>query len=80
MEIYNIYLKDSVNIDIDDKNRMFKANKNKGWTPHKNHYTIDTFAEAVKRYIECTKTVKPEQPHPNFDKGEREASLTLNKD
>ena len=28
---------------------MLKANKNTGWTPDKNHHTIDTFAEAVKK-------------------------------
>ena len=32
---------------------MFKANKNKGWTPDKNHHTTDTFVEAVKKDIEC---------------------------
>ena len=58
---------------------MFKANKNKGWTPHKNHHTIDTFVEAVKIDIESTKTFKPKQPHPNRDKGEREAIKELSK-
>ena len=42
---------------------MFKANKNKGWTPDKNHHIIDTFVDAVKRDIECTETRKPKRPH-----------------
>ena len=44
---------------------------------HKNHHTIDTFVEAVKNDIECTETFKPKQPHPNHDKGEREAIKEL---
>ena len=58
---------------------MFKTNKNKGWTPEKNHHIIDTFVEAVKKDIECTKTFKPKQPHSNFDKCEREAIKELSK-
>ena len=58
---------------------MLKANKNKGWTPCKNHHTIDTFVEAVKKVIECTETFKPKQLHPNLDKGEREAIKELSK-
>ena len=58
---------------------MFKGDKNKGWTPDKNHHTIDTFVEAVKKDIECNKTFKPKQPHPNLDKGEREAIKELSK-
>ena len=33
--------------------------KSKGWTPGKNHCTIVTFVAAVKKDIECTKTIKP---------------------
>ena len=58
---------------------MFKASKNKGWTPDKNHHTIDTFVEAVKKDIECTKTFKPKQTHQNFDNGEREPIKELSK-
>ena len=58
---------------------MFKANKNKGWIPGKNYHTVDTLVEAVKKDIECTKTFKPKQPHPNLDKGEREAIKELSK-
>ena len=32
-----------------------------------------------KKYIECTKTFKPKQPHPNLDKGEKEAINELSK-
>ena len=67
------HFKDSTNKDTDDENTMFIVNKNKGWTPDKNHHTIDTFVEAVKEDIECTKTFKPKQPHPNLEKGERKA-------
>ena len=35
--------------------------------------------KAVKKDIECTKTFKPKQPHPNLDKGEREAIKELSK-
>ena len=55
------------------------TNKNKGWTPDKNHHTIETFVEAVKKDIECTKTFKTKQPHPNLGKGEREAIKELSK-
>ena len=42
---------DSINIDTNDGNRMFEANKSKGWTSDKNPRTIDTLVEAViKRY------------------------------
>ena len=50
---------------------MFKAKKSKGWTPHKNLHTSDTFFETVKKDIECTKTFKHKQPHPNLDKDGR---------
>ena len=53
------HFKDSINKGVDDKNRMVKANKNKGRIPDKNNHTIDTFVEAVKNDIECTKTFKP---------------------
>ena len=56
---------------------MFKANKNKGWTPDKNHHTIDSFNEAVKK--QCTKTFKPKQPHPNLHTGKKEANKELSK-
>ena len=58
---------------------MLKANKNTGWTPDKNHHTIDTFAEAVKKDIESTIAFKPKQTHPNLDKGETEAIKELSK-
>ena len=41
--------KSSINKDTDDKNRMLKANKNKGRTPDKNRHTVDTFIEATKK-------------------------------
>ena len=58
---------------------MFKVNKNKGWTPDKNHHTTNTFVESVKKDIKCTKTFKPKQPHPNLAKGERETIKELSK-
>ena len=65
------HFKDSINKDIDDENRIFQPNKNKGWAPDKNHYSIDTFVKAVKKDIECTKTFRLKQPHPNLDKSEK---------
>ena len=43
------HFKDPINKDIDDKNRIFKVNKNICWTPGKNHYTTDKFAKIVKK-------------------------------
>ena len=63
------HFKDSINNDTDDKNIMFKENKNKDWTPSKNHHTIDIFFEALKKDIKSTKTFKTKQLHQNFDKG-----------
>ena len=54
------HFKDSINNDTNDKNRMFKENKNKDWTPSKNHHTIDT-------HIGKCSNLK--QVHPNFNKG-----------
>ena len=54
------HFKDSINNDTDDKNRMFKENKNKDWTPSENHHTIDT-------HIGKRSNLK--QVHPNFNKG-----------
>ena len=48
---------------------MFKENKNKDWTPSKNHHTIDIFFEALKKDIKSTKTFKTKQLYQNFDKG-----------
>ena len=45
----------------------------------KNHHTIDTFVEAVKKDIECTKTFKPKRPYPNLDTGEKEAIKELSR-
>ena len=70
---------------------MFKANKNKGWAPNKNHHTIDTFAEAVKKDIECTKLSNPnnqiqtsirakERKLTNYPKENISSSLTLIKE
>ena len=42
------YFKDSINKDTDHKNKIFKANKNRCWTPDKNHHTTDKFDQAVK--------------------------------
>ena len=61
--------KDSINNDTDDKNIMFKENKNKDWTPSKNHHTTDIFFEALKKDIKSTKTFKTKQLHQKFDKG-----------
>ena len=67
------------NKDTEDKNRLFKANENKGWTPGKNHHAINNIVEAVEKGIECTETSKSKQPHPNLDKGEKEAVKKLSK-
>ena len=40
---------------------------------------MNTFVEAVKKDIECAKTFKPKQPHPNLGKDEREAVKELSK-
>ena len=65
------HFKDSIKKDIDDENTIFQANKNKSWVPDKNHCSIDTFVKAVKKDIECTKTFRLKQPHPNLDKSEK---------
>ena len=54
------HFKDSINNDTYDKNRMFEENKNKDYTPSKNHHTIDT-------HIDKRSSLK--QLHPNFNKG-----------
>ena len=46
------YFKDSIN-KTTTKIKVFRANKNKGWTPGINHHTIETFIEAVKKCRMC---------------------------
>ena len=70
------HFKDSINYDTDGKGRMFKPNKNKSCTPDKNHHATVTY---VKKDIECTKTFKLKQPHPNLDNGEGEEIKELSK-
>ena len=63
----------------DDKNRLFKQNKNKKWTPPNNHHTINTYVEAVKKDIEQSKTVPPKKIRSNLSKDEKVALKDLSK-
>ena len=72
------HFKDSINRDIDDQNRLFKANK-QDLTPDKKHHTSGTFVEGVDKDIECTKTFRSKKSHPNVDKGERGNSKSIQK-
>ena len=70
---------------------MFKAKKKKGLTPDKNHYTSDTFVEAVKNianvlklsnlnnHIQTLIRVK-ERKVNNYPKGKISSLLTLIKE
>ena len=50
------YFRDTPNKKNDDESRLFKQNKNRKWAPPNKHHAINTYAEAVKKDIEQSKT------------------------
>ena len=73
------YFKDTPNNKNDDESKLFKQKKNKKWTPPNNHHTINTYVEAVKKYIEQRKIVTPRKIRPNLNKDEKLAPKDLSK-
>ena len=53
--------------------------KPKKWTPPNNHHTINTYAEAVKKDIQQSKTVTPRNIRLNLSKCEKLALKDLSK-
>ena len=76
---FKAYFKDTLNNKNNDESRLLKQNKNKKWTPPNNHYTINTYVEAVKKDIEQSKTVTLRKIRPNLNKDKKVALKDLSK-
>ena len=73
------YFKDTESTTKKDENKIFIPEKQKPWTPSRNHHSIETFIDLVQHDINDAKMLNIKRPKDNLTKGEQKALEELSK-